>query len=99
MKENVLRIGIGGPVGSGKTALTEALVPRLLATGRQPAVITNDIDTRYLRTNAAVTESDAIPVRDGKPVILTNSLTSEGVDELQDLLLGSWAVRPRALTR
>ncbi|MEK8225314.1 GTP-binding protein [Oerskovia sp. M15] len=46
MSENVLRIGIGGPVGSGKTALTEALVPRLFAAGRQPAVITNDIYTQ-----------------------------------------------------
>ena len=43
---DVLRIGIGGPVGSGKTALAEALVPRLLAEGRQPAVITNDIYTQ-----------------------------------------------------
>ena len=40
------RIGIGGPVGSGKTALIEALVPRLLAAGRQPLVVTNDIFTQ-----------------------------------------------------
>src|ERR671918_624521 len=42
----VARIGIGGPVGSGKTALIEALVPRLLAAGRRPLVVTNDIFTR-----------------------------------------------------
>ena len=42
----VARIGIGGPVGSGKTALIEALVPRLLAAGHQPLVVTNDIFTR-----------------------------------------------------
>ncbi len=42
----MLRIGIGGPVGSGKTALIEALVPELLARGRVPAVITNDIYTQ-----------------------------------------------------
>lgn len=42
----VLRIGIGGPVGSGKTALIEALVPELIARGRTPAVITNDIYTQ-----------------------------------------------------
>jgi urease accessory protein len=41
-----LRIGIGGPVGCGKTALIEALVPLLLADQRSPLVITNDIVTR-----------------------------------------------------
>jgi urease accessory protein len=40
------RIGIGGPVGSGKTALIEAMVPMLIACGRSPLVITNDIVTR-----------------------------------------------------
>ena len=40
------RIGVGGPVGSGKTSLIEALVPRLMARGRSPLVITNDIFTR-----------------------------------------------------
>lgn len=40
------RIGIGGPVGSGKTALIEALVPMLIAEGIRPLVITNDIFTR-----------------------------------------------------
>lgn len=39
------RIGIGGPVGSGKTALIEALVPRLQAMGLKILVITNDIVT------------------------------------------------------
>ena len=46
MVDHVLRIGIGGPVGSGKTALTEALVPILIAGGRSPGVITNDIYTQ-----------------------------------------------------
>ena len=40
------RIGIGGPVGSGKTALIEALVPRLIKAGRSPLVVTNDIFTQ-----------------------------------------------------
>ncbi len=39
-------IGIGGPVGSGKTALIEVLVPMLLKRGRRPIVITNDIFTQ-----------------------------------------------------
>ena len=43
---NVPRIGIGGPVGSGKTTLVEKLVPMLLARGWHPVVITNDIFTR-----------------------------------------------------
>ena len=41
-----LRIGIGGPVGSGKTALIEALVPLFVDAGRQVGVITNDIYTQ-----------------------------------------------------
>jgi len=40
-----LKVGIGGPVGSGKTALTEALCRRLRET-LDMAVITNDIYTR-----------------------------------------------------
>jgi urease accessory protein len=40
-----LKIGIGGPVGSGKTALTEALCLRL-RDGLDMAVITNDIYTK-----------------------------------------------------
>src|SRR5215469_7578196 len=39
------RIGIGGPVGSGKTALIEALTPRLVAFGLQVLIVTNDIVT------------------------------------------------------
>ena len=41
-----LRVGIGGPVGSGKTALIEQLVPMLVARGRSLTVVTNDIYTR-----------------------------------------------------
>jgi urease accessory protein len=40
-----LKIGIGGPVGSGKTALVEALCIRFRSTN-SIAVITNDIYTR-----------------------------------------------------
>ena len=39
------RVGIGGPVGSGKTALIEALIPRFAAMGVELAVITNDLVT------------------------------------------------------
>lgn len=39
------RIGIGGPVGSGKTALIEAITPRLMERGMSVLIITNDIVT------------------------------------------------------
>jgi urease accessory protein len=46
IQDHLQRVGVGGPVGSGKTALIEALVPALIARGHQPAVITNDIYTQ-----------------------------------------------------
>lgn len=39
------RIGIGGPVGSGKTALVEALLAGFARRGRVVSVITNDLVT------------------------------------------------------
>ena len=42
----VFRVGVGGPVGSGKTALIEQIVPRLAAAGRSVLVVTNDIFCR-----------------------------------------------------
>jgi urease accessory protein len=62
---NIWRIGIGGPVGSGKTALVEALVPRLMRRGHRPLVVTNDIFTREdaehaRRTLAGVLEPERI---------------------------------------
>jgi len=40
------RIGIGGPVGSGKTALIERLIPALDARNVDFAVVTNDLVTK-----------------------------------------------------
>lgn len=40
------RVGIGGPVGSGKTALLEQLIPRFEARGTEMAVVTNDLVTK-----------------------------------------------------
>ena len=40
------RGGIGGPVGSGKTALIERLIPRFMARGTELAVVTNDLVTK-----------------------------------------------------
>jgi urease accessory protein len=58
---NVLRVGIGGPVGSGKTALIEALVPTLISRGHQPAVITNDIYTQEDAEHVRRTLADVLP--------------------------------------
>lgn len=67
MKEP-LRIGIGGPVGSGKTALTLALCLRLRDT-YNIAVVTNDIytkeDAEFLTRNEALTADRIIGVETG----------------------------------
>ena len=46
MTNGPLRVGIGGPVGSGKTALMDALCKRLRGT-YEIAAITNDIYTKW----------------------------------------------------
>ena len=57
-KHGPLRVGVGGPVGSGKTALTLALCQRMRAR-YQMAVVTNDI---YTREDAEfLTRSGALP--------------------------------------
>jgi urease accessory protein len=53
-----LRIGIGGPVGSGKTALVEALCKRLRDT-YDIIVITNDIYTK--EDQLILTRAEALP--------------------------------------
>lgn len=40
-----VRLGFGGPVGSGKTRLVERLLPLFAARGISVAVITNDLVT------------------------------------------------------
>ena len=47
----LVRLGIGGPVGSGKTRLVERLLPVFAAEGISTAVITND-DPRRRRTSS-----------------------------------------------
>ena len=44
-ERGAVRIGIGGPVGSGKTQLVEALLGPIEAAGLRVAVITNDLVT------------------------------------------------------
>lgn len=45
MAKKITRIGVGGPVGSGKTAIIEAITPRLLDLGVRVLIITNDVVT------------------------------------------------------
>jgi len=45
MSKKITRVGIGGPVGSGKTAIVEAITPRLLDLGLKVLIITNDVVT------------------------------------------------------
>jgi urease accessory protein len=63
-----LRIGIGGPVGSGKTALVAALC-RLLAADHSMVVVTNDIftteDAEALRRMAVLPDDRIVPVETG----------------------------------
>jgi hypothetical protein len=44
MPKRIAPIGIGGPVGSGKTALIEAITPRLIELGAKVLVITASWD-------------------------------------------------------
>jgi urease accessory protein len=63
-----LRVGIGGPVGSGKTALVAALCRRM-RDDYQIAVVTNDIytyeDAQFLIRHQALTEDRIIGVETG----------------------------------
>lgn len=43
--KKITRIGIGGPVGSGKTAVIETITPILIDMGIKPLIITNDVVT------------------------------------------------------
>ncbi len=66
--ENTLRLGIGGPVGSGKTALVDALCKRLRNEFRI-AVVTNDIyteeDAQFLVRSEALTPDRILGVETG----------------------------------
>jgi urease accessory protein len=53
--KHIPRVGIGGPVGSGKTALIERVVPMLSAKGYKVGIISNDVvskeDAERIRKN------------------------------------------------
>jgi urease accessory protein len=66
--KQVLRVGIGGPVGSGKTALVDALC-KLMRDDFEIAVVTNDIYTRedqqFLIRSQALPEERIVGVETG----------------------------------
>ncbi len=63
-----VRIGVGGPVGSGKTALIEKLTRRLTAQ-YSIAVVTNDIytkeDAEFLTKNSVLSQERIVGVETG----------------------------------
>lgn len=68
MSTNPLRVGVGGPVGSGKTALVDALC-KALRERYEIAVVTNDIytkeDAQFLVNSAALPPERIIGVETG----------------------------------
>lgn len=69
MSAKAVRIGIGGPVGSGKTKLIERLLPLVHEAGLKPAVITNDLvtleDALRVKASGLIDETLVIGVETG----------------------------------
>jgi urease accessory protein len=57
VSKHIPRVGIGGPVGSGKTALIERIVPLLSKRGYKVGIVSNDVvsreDAERMRKNLA----------------------------------------------
>lgn len=68
MNKQVLRVGVGGPVGSGKTALVDVLCKRMREQ-YEIAVVTNDIytqeDAEFLTRNGSLEAERIIGVETG----------------------------------
>lgn len=87
-----IRIGVGGPVGSGKTLLVEKLTRELMS-DYELAVITNDIytkeDAQFLIKNGVLPEDRIIGVETGgcphTAIREDASMNFAAIDELNDL--------------
>jgi urease accessory protein len=91
-----LRIGIGGPVGSGKTALVAALC-RQLRDELSLAVLTNDIytteDADFLRRHAVLPEQRIAAVQTGGcPHTAIRDDITANLDAIDDLMAGNEAL-------
>ncbi len=87
-----LRIGVGGPVGSGKTALVAALC-RGLRDSLSLAVLTNDIytteDADFLRRHAVLPEDRIAAVQTGGcPHTAIRDDITANLDAIEDLIAG-----------
>jgi urease accessory protein len=60
MSRTTFRVGIGGPVGTGKTTLIEMIVPLLVGAGRSVLIVTNDINTREDEEHVKRTLADVL---------------------------------------
>ncbi len=95
MTRQTLRVGIGGPVGSGKTALTERLCKQM-RDHYNMAVVTNDIytheDAQFLQRNQALSEDRIIGVETGgcphTAIREDASMNLAAIDELQQRFTG-----------
>jgi urease accessory protein len=87
-----LRVGIGGPVGSGKTALVAALC-RQLREDLSLAVLTNDIytteDADFLRRHAVLPDDRIAAVQTGGcPHTAIRDDITANLDAIDDLIAG-----------
>ncbi|EKF23640.1 urease accessory protein UreG [Mycolicibacterium hassiacum DSM 44199] len=87
-----LRIGVGGPVGSGKTALVAALC-RQLRDELSVAVLTNDIytteDADFLRRHAVLPDDRIAAVQTGGcPHTAIRDDITANLDAIDDLIAG-----------
>ena len=90
-RQRAFTIGIGGPVGSGKTALLLALCRRLRDT-HNLAVVTNDIFTRedaefLVRNQALAPERISAVETGGCPHTAVRDDVSQNLDALQQLMV------------
>lgn len=91
MNKQVLRVGVGGPVGSGKTALLEQIC-QTMRNHYNIAVVTNDIytkeDAQFLMRNNALPEDRILGVETGgcphTAIREDASMNLAAVKELQD---------------